>query len=148
MIDTLVTHHPSTLAPGLVQAYLETEYRVNGESGFTLQVGQASPELLIAHTRQQVVCSAFLTACNPLGRLLDMPDNGARQQMLAAELIHQGLAFLPGMGQHPSNDWPGEESFLVFGLSLEAAKTLGLQLQQNGFVWSGADAIPRLILLR
>jgi hypothetical protein len=37
---------------------------------------------------------------------------------------------------------------LVFGLTLEAAKAMGRTLEQNAIVWSAADAIPRLILLR
>ena len=28
------------------------------------------------------------------------------------------------------------------------AKALGARLEQNGIVWSGADAVPQLILLR
>ncbi len=52
------------------------------------------------------------------------------------------------IGQHPSNSWAGEESFLVFGVSLEAAKALGRRFEQNAIVWSAADAVPQLILLR
>jgi hypothetical protein len=52
------------------------------------------------------------------------------------------------IGQHPSNAWAGEESFLCFGISLEAAKALGRRFEQNAIVWSAADAIPQLILLR
>jgi len=36
----------------------------------------------------------------------------------------------------------------VYGLTLEAAKTLGSRLEQNAFVCNGADAVPQLILLR
>jgi len=53
-----------------------------------------------------------------------------------------------GIGKHPSNDWPGEDSFLVFGLNLEAARALGARFEQNGFIWSSADGVPQLILLR
>jgi len=40
---------------------------------------------------------------------------------LARELAQRGLAVELGVGQHPSGDWPGEPSFLVYGLALEAA---------------------------
>jgi len=63
-------------------------------------------------------------------------------------LRHNEVTFLEGIGQHPANDWDGEASFLVFGLSLNDATTLCTQFEQNAFVWSGADAVPRLILLR
>ena len=58
------------------------------------------------------------------------------------------LEFVAGIGQHPSNQWPGEPSYLVFGLTLEAAKTLGTRLEQNAIVWNGSDGTPQLILLR
>lgn len=138
----------SVIDPRTIQAYLETDYRVNGEPGFVLRVGQASSDLLSAHAHQQTDCSAFLTACNPFSESLDPDANAALQTALATELSRRGLAFLPGIGRHPTNGWPGEDSFLVFGLTLEAAKALGARLEQNGFVWSGADAVPQLILLR
>ena len=138
----------SAIDPPTLQAYLETDYRVHGEPGFTLRVGRASAELLAAHKRRRTDCSAFLTACNPFSQPLDAAANAARQAALAKELSGRSLAFLPGVGQHPSNGWPGEDSFLVFGLTLEAAKALGMRLEQNGLVWSGADAVPQLILLR
>ncbi len=70
-----------------------------------------------------------------------MPSSGL-------ELGRRSLAYIEGIGQHPSKQWPGEASYLVFGLELEAAKTLGRALRQNAIVWSDADAVPRLILLR
>lgn len=138
----------SAIDPRTVQAYLETEYRVHGEPCFTLRVGQASADLLSAHNRHKTDCSAFLTACNPFSEPFDAAANAARQAALAKELSRRSLMFLHGIGQHPSSAWPGEESFLVFGLTLEAAKVLGAKFEQNGFVWTGADAVPQLILLR
>lgn len=138
----------SAIDPRTVQAYLETEYRVQGEPGFILHVGRASADLLSAHKRLEADCSAFLTACNPFSEPFDEAANAARQAELAHQLSSLGLVFLPGIGQHPSNDWPGEESFLVFGLTLQAAEAIGSQWGQNGIVWSGADAVPQLILLK
>jgi hypothetical protein len=122
----------SAIDPRTVQAYLETEYRVHGEPGFTLRVGQANADLLAAHKRQKAECSAFLTAFNPSSEPFDDAANQARQAALAQELTRRSLGFLPGIGQHPSNEWPGEDSFLVFGLTLEAAKVLGSKFEQNG----------------
>ena len=138
----------STIDQQTIQAYLETEYRVHSEPGLTLRVGQANADLLSAHKRQKATCSAFVTACNPYSESLDDALNAARQAALAEELSRRSLVFLSSIGQHPSNEWPGEESFLVFGLTLEAAKVLATQFEQNAFIWSGADATPQLILLR
>jgi hypothetical protein len=49
---------------------------------------------------------------------------------------------------HRSNHLSGEASYLIFGLTLEAAKALRTRLEQNAIVWTGADAVPQLILLR
>jgi hypothetical protein len=138
----------SVIDRGTIQAYLKTEYRVHGEHGFTLRVGEASADLLSAHRLQLADCSAFLTACNPFSEPFDAAANAARQAALARELSGRGLTFVPGIGQHPSNSWPAEDSFLVFGLTLEEARVLGAQFEQNGFVWIDADAVPQLILMR
>lgn len=139
----------STLPQGLIQAYRETHYMAPG-LGLTLLIDQPNPALDLAHRRHRSQCSAFITACNPYSVELTSAENEARQGELASDLRSRSLAFVNGIGQHPTNGWAGggEPSFLVFGLTLEAAKALCLRLEQNGFVWSGADAVPRLILLK
>ena len=118
----------SVIDSATIQAYLETEYRVKGDQAFTLKIGQASAELLTLHKRHRVDCSAYLTACNPGSQLVDEATNQTWQQALEKELTHRSLPFISGIAQHPFNDWPGEQSFLVFGLNLEAAKALGVPL--------------------
>ncbi len=130
-----------------VQAYQETEYQVQSDVPFTLRIGAANDALLIIHTLHRVDCSAFVTACNPYSQIVSTTDNSVRQRQLADELARRGLNYLPGIGQHPSNNWPGEESFLVLGLNLQAAKKLGAQFEQNAIVWCGASGVPELILL-
>ncbi|MDN5938284.1 MAG: DUF3293 domain-containing protein [Salinisphaera sp.] len=71
-----------------------------------------------------------------------------RHQALVRELRQMGLAFTGGIGQHPANHWPSEQSLLVFGLGLEAAKVLGHRHEQNAVVWNDASGTPALILLR
>lgn len=131
-----------------LQAYAETEYRVNGEAPFVLRVGKASAALLALHRQSRTDSSAFVTAWNPFGEALDDAENAARMSVLEGELRFRGLSFVDGVGQHPSGGWPGEVSFLVLGLALEAAKALGQRHQQNAIIWSGPDAVPQLILLR
>ncbi len=138
----------SEIHPDLIQAYTETEFRVMDGAPFTLQVGKVSSDLLLAHKSHGVECSAFLTACNPFSQELTSEANGVRQKALAKELVSRNLEFAAGIGQHPSNQWSGEPSYLVFGLSLEAAKTLGNRFEQNAIVWTGPEGMPQLILLR
>jgi hypothetical protein len=138
----------AAIDPALLHAYAETEYRVSGLCSFALRIGHPCDELARVHSEREVTCSAYITACNPGSAPLNDADNHQRQLALSAELTRRGLYFLPGVGQHPSNGWPGEPSYLVFGLSLEEAMALGRDWEQNAIVWSGEDAVPQLILLR
>ncbi len=132
----------------LIQAYRETDYRVHDATPFTLRVDDPSVALAAAHKRHRAAISAFITACNPASVCVDDATNQQLHADLGKALARRSLLHLEGIGQHPSNQWPGESGYLVFGLALESAKTLGRDLNQNAIVWSGADAVPRLILLR
>ncbi len=138
----------SCIDPDTIRAYSETDYVVHGDHPVTLNVDRHSPALAGLHRAYRVDCSAFVTACNPFSQRLDEATNAARQAALAEQLASRGLRFLDGIGQHPSNEWAGEPSVLIFGLALAAAKDLGMQWEQNAIIWCGADAVPRLILLR
>lgn len=138
----------SIIDAGTVQAFRETEYRVHGDEPFTLKVGETCLALAAAHKRYRVECSAYITACNPFSQILDDEANAERHAALGREISQRSLASIEGIGQHPSNQWPGEASHLIFGLTLEAAKALGTRLEQNAIVWAGGDAVPQLILLR
>lgn len=138
----------SCIDPQTIQAYLETHYRVTGDSPFTLRIGVPSVELHAAHRLHQTESSAFVTACNPLGVALPDTQNALHLAQLEAELHDRQLKFLPGIGDHPTSGWPGERSYLVIGITMERAKALCVRFSQNAFVWCGADATPRLILLR
>ena len=138
----------SVIHPELIQAYTETEFRVLEGMPLSIWVGKLNSELLAVHKQYRVECSAFLTACNPFSQELSDEANSERQIALAKELTTRSLEFLPGIGQHSSNQWPGEPSYLVLGLTLEAAKALGARLEQNAIVWTGVVGVSQLILLR
>jgi len=138
----------SQIPRATIQAYLETEYRVYGSSPTILKIGELNQTLCEIHSAYAVFSSAFTTACNPFSQALDGSANAARQAALAEELTRRGLAFIDGLGEHPSNGWSGEASFLVPGASLEDAGTLGGLFGQNAVVWSGEDGRPQLVLLR
>ena len=138
----------SVLDADLIRAYRETHYRVHGVEPFTLRVDEHSAALAAAHKRFRTDCSAFITACKAFSEEADAASKARGHSELGLELGRRSLAYLEGVGQHPSKQGPGEASYLVFGLELEAAKTLGRALRWNAIVWSDADAVPRLILLR
>ncbi|KXU97831.1 hypothetical protein CR51_21935 [Caballeronia megalochromosomata] len=131
-----------------IKAYLETDYIVLDAASTTLKIGQTDPHLAALHGTYDMPCSAFHTACNPFSEDCGAEANAARTAALAADLERRGLVTIEAIGKHLSNGWPGEASFLVLGLSLEAAKAIGTKYGQNAIVWSAVDAVPRLILLR
>ena len=137
----------STIDAATIQAFRETEYRVHGDKPFTLRIGEASPVLAAVHKRHRVDSSAYVTAFNPYSEALDDAANAQRHARLGQELRQRSLVAIEGVGRHPSNGW-AETSYLILGLTLEAAKVLGACHEQNAIVWAGADAVPQLILLR
>lgn len=137
----------SNIAKETIQAYLETDYHVGIPSRFTLKIGSTSPELAAIQQTYNVHCSAFISACNPFSQLLNDQANADRHARMGAEIKNMGLRLIEGIGQHPGNEWPGEASYLVFGLSLDDAIALGKRFEQNALVWSSADACPQLWLL-
>jgi len=138
----------SEISPLTIKAYLETEYCVFGDSPFVLKAGMASESLAKLYERFKVDCGAFVTACNPFSINVGEAENTFRQAELAKELSLYNLAFIDGIGEHPSGNWIAEPSYFVLGLTLDAARTLSKKYDQNAVVWCGSDAIPELVLLR
>lgn len=132
----------------IIQAYADTNYIVHANSQITLRIGIFIPALSELHKTSGVDCSAFITAWNPFSRAVDDQTNLSRLAMLKQDLLDLDVAFYDGIGQHPSGNWSGEQSFLVLGLSLDASKSLGIRYEQNAILWCGSDATPQLILLR
>ena len=131
-----------------IQAFLETEYHVFGNSPFTLRIGEPNAALVAACKRNSSESSAYITACNPNSKPLDDATNAELHTSLRRELTERNLAFIEGVGKHPLSGWPGEASFLIFGIDVETARALSRRSQQDAFVWVGPDWLPQLILLK
>ena len=142
----------SAISQSLIEAYLAGDYRVDSELPFTLKVDVFSESLALLLQRHQCDCAAYLTACNPLGQDVGDIENAARQAELGRELKGRSLRVIDGVGLDGQSEevqkWPGEASFLVLGLSLEASRALGRKYEQNALIWCSKDAVPQLVLLR
>ena len=142
----------TVISPSLIQAYLETDYGVNADPAFVLKVGVFSEPLARLLEHHHCDCAAYLTACNPLSEDVGAAENAVRQAELSRELKERSLRFIEGVGQGSQGEWPeqwpGEASFLVLGLSLEASRALGRKHAQNALIWCAKDAVPQLVLLR
>ncbi len=138
----------SLIPPDTIQAYRETDYRVLGDLPLVLRINEFNKPLSALYQTNQANCCCYITAFNPLGNIINDDANADRQSLLATDIQSRGLTFFKGIGEHPSGEWPGEPSFLVLGIAIEAAKSLGNKYEQNAIVWCGSDAVPQLVLLR
>ncbi|MDP1678785.1 MAG: DUF3293 domain-containing protein [Candidatus Nitrotoga sp.] len=138
----------SEISPETIQAYHETDYRVSGDQSLILRIGEYNESLFRLYKSNKLDSCAFITACNPRGKRLSDAVNAHRHDELGRELQRGGLKFFQGVGKHPVGNWPSEASYLILGLSLEAAKILGKKYEQNAIVWCGSDAVPQLVLLK
>lgn len=125
-----------------------TAARVYAKEPLVLRIGERNEALADLHAAHRVFSSAFVTGWYPFGQSTPAEENAERQRRLLSGLQELGFEFIAGLGKHPSGDWPGEESFLGLGLELETGAALGTHFEQNAIVWSGADAVPRPVLLR
>lgn len=138
----------SNLEPHLISAYEATNFHVKANPTFILNVGKVNQDLKMLYKKHSVSSAAFITAWNPFSQSLSYEENLVRNDQLKNEIIIRSLRFLDGFGQDPLGQWDGEDSFLVLGISLEASKKLGIQYEQNAIVWSGKDAVPKLVILK
>jgi hypothetical protein len=142
--STTVDHAPlsSKIDLKLLAAYRATEYRAV-EIGVVMRVDESCSALLNEYAKRRTNSAAFITAWNPNSKPLAIEENGARNKALAVELQRQQLSFVNGEGVGASA-W-AEQSFLVFGVSMQEAQRLALAFGQNAFLFASADAIPRLV---
>jgi hypothetical protein len=137
------------VADELIEAYRNTDYRCGvGAHGFTLRIGVRSEPLARLCASTGCASAVFITAYNPFSQTQSDAVNQAAHARLGADLHALGRPVFDGAGADPSGNWPVEPSYLVLGVDLDAAKTLGMQYQQNAIVWMAADAVAVLVLLR
>ncbi len=133
----------------IINAYFNAHYRVTGAGKeFVLRPKRKSQDLAEMMQSLGVESAAFLTAYNPFSVVIKEPQNVRANKALAVDLKKTGLKFFNGSGEDPSGNWKVEASFLVLGMTEEAAKAMGVKYYQNAVIWAGQDAVPRVILLR
>ena len=130
----------------LKYAYLNTDYYIDAsDAPFKLNIGHYSSELYQLHQKFSVNTSLYITAWNPLSEQLTNRENNAKQKILVSEITGLGFDMITGRGIAQSGDWPPDESIVVLGCDESTAITLSQKYHQNAVVFSGQNAIPRLI---
>ena len=139
----------SEIPDELIEAYRATEYVCGlGHDAFVLRIGVPSSPLAALYSSVGVSSAAYLTACNPKSEPQDAEANAEAHMRLGAELVAAGYQPVEGVAQDPAEHWPAEHSYLVLGITIHAAREIGRRYGQNAVVWTGADAVPELLLLR
>lgn len=132
-----------------IQAYRKTDYRFGeGRDTVTLRIDRRSDELVRLFASSGYACAVFITAFNPFGQVQGVEANQAAHARLGAELKALSECVTEGAGIDSSNAWPEERSYFALGVDLNAASILGKRYCQDAIVWVGANAVPKLILLR
>lgn len=125
--------------------YRAAHYCVSASPAFVLRIGEHSSPLEHLYRQHAVHTAAFVTAWNPYSRVLPEAENRQRNAQLAAAIRAAGFHCIHGIGKSPDGEWVGEESFLVPGISREAAAGLGRQFGQHAIVFCDESAVPELV---
>lgn len=129
----------------LIQAYLETEYRVFSDPPITLRIGVKNRSLDDLLLEEHTSSAAFITAWNPFSQLLSDEENAGLQRSLFSDLRALGVIVIEGVGIHPAGVWPGEPSYLILGIARDVAIELGRRYKQNALVWHEAGDASELV---
>lgn len=138
----------SAIPKAVIGAYLSTRYKFGPALEHELRIGEhsrAAAELMAEHHTDTAV---YITAWNPEGRSLSIEENARRQASLRWDIENLGLVSLNGKGVGINPHWPPEESVFVISCTLDQVVHLGHHYRQNAVVWLGADAVPKLLMLR
>lgn len=138
----------SDLPKELIRAYKETDYEIYANPSITLRIDERNSELLKLYKLSSIDCGCFITAYNPYSQKVSSKNNIDAQKSLAETLKAQNVTFMKAEGKDQSGNWDGEPSYFVLGIEYTFACQLAERFRQNAFIWCGADAIPKLILMR
>ena len=143
-----MTDFKTVLPEDLINAYKSTNFEVYADPEFILKIGEFSPELKNLFSKVNFSTGCFITAYNPESGELPNAENKILQDALYKEFKISEYHVVNGLGSDPTDQWEGEPSFFVMGISLPEAKIFGRKYRQNAIVWCDASCIPVLITLR
>jgi len=118
----------------LDKAYRQTLYWVETDPPIALEIGKPNRAWARCQLAQGVRCSTFITAHNPDSQKLPEQTNLANHVALEQALMAAHWQYLPALAKHPSNDWPAEPGFVVWGMDAPEALRWAQRFQQNAVV--------------
>lgn len=134
------------LSEGLEQAYLATEYYLDGLEQ-ALRIGHAHPRVqgLLAHYGASH--ALLITADNPFSQAAHPSANALRRDWLAQSMQALGLPMHSARAQASNGDWPDEHGVLVFASTPEHYRRLLRAFEQHAGVYITSNQ-PSPTLLR
>jgi Protein of unknown function (DUF3293) len=124
--------------------YQNAKYEVLSSPSIAFKIGEMNQGLEDLLVNEAFETAALITACNPKGIKQCHHENQRAMEDLKFSLNEMKLPFLQALGSDPKGAWK-EESYLILGIALDQAETLGRQFQQNAFVWIETGHAPSLV---
>ena len=130
----------------LWRAYDQTDFYVRAcTPELCIRIGSHHERLDRMLREHQCDAWSYITASNPASELLSDDENRSRNRELEALLKSQDLVFYRGEGVGSDSTWPAEASFLILGISREAAVHVGRQFGQNAIVCGSPGHAAELV---
>ena len=143
-IGNKFARYQKKLIMNLKQAYLDTDYQVQTNNK-TLHIRAEQRNREVDEHLNGYETWAYITAWNPDSQDLTASDNAYRNQQLEAALEKKQFPYFHGQGVPKTDDWQPEASFLVLGISKQAAKAFGKRFEQRAIVWGRRGEVSELI---
>lgn len=127
----------------LTTAYEQTNYRIL-DPEIIIKCGEFNASI-DAYMKQIGKRNwTFITASNPKSKQQSAKHNGWSNANLEMDLAKTKCVYTYGIGEAINGDWPGEESFIVFNMSLDTAINLAKKYNQNAILIGRIDAKSKL----
>ena len=130
--------------PDLVQAYRETDYHF-AERVLTINKPSTATATLLKPFAPKG--GLFITACNPMGKVVDSVSNKLANNALEKDLLSQGLTVIAGYGEGTNEDTGEkhkEDSFFAYPVDRQTSLDLCIKYEQNAVVYVDSNGLPSL----
>ncbi|MEM9884684.1 MAG: DUF3293 domain-containing protein [Bacteroidota bacterium] len=132
----------------LEKAYSDTTYTLHVEQKvFRIYIGKITEEFEVWLRANDISSWTMMTAANPYSKPLSGKENKQLNAAFQQELEALQLQIFYSEGIPQQEDWAVEKGFFIANISLQKAKKLAENVQQNAIVFAERGEAARLIWL-
>jgi hypothetical protein len=128
----------------LEEAYHKTRYIV---ADIILCVDKTNAQLDDLLIKNNCTTYAFITAHNPLSKLLSENENKILHEQLISFIKKSEFNYLEGYGEG-TGGWPNETSLLILGMRKEEAIACGVKFNQKAIIFGQLKGAASLIMIQ